>query len=449
MSPSIDFGRPSLSNGHANGHANGVNGSLKKHRNLQGFSTRAVHVGSEPNAETGAVIPPISLSTTYRQDAIGVHKGYEYSRSSNPNRDALERTLASLELGGAHALAFASGSATTATVIQSLGPGAHILSVNDVYGGTFRYMTRVAKENQGVETTFVDLENVSDDGKELLNHIRPNTKLIWIETPTNPTLRLISIPSIRAHLSKLDNPPLILIDNTFPSPFYSSPLLLGADLVLHSLTKYINGHSDVVMGALILPDTHKELADHLRFLQNAIGAVPSAYDSWLAQRGAKTLGLRMKAHGLNALALARVLQASPLVEEVIYPGLASNPRHHVAWESLSPHAKKWIESLPGNMSASTDFPYSGMISFRIKGGLQEAEKFLTLTHYFHLAESLGGVESLVEHPAMMTHGSVPLADREKLGITDNLIRMSVGIEEEGDLVEDVLQALDKAASHLA
>jgi len=203
------------------------------------------------------------------------------------------------------------------------------------------------------------------------------------------------------------------------------------------------------MGALILPDTHGALTDHLRFLQNAIGAVPSAFDSWLAQRGAKTLGLRMKTHGLNALAVAHALQASPLVEEVIYPGLTSHPRHHIAWESLSPHAKKWIESLPGSMSASTDFPYSGMISFRIKGGFQAASKFLSATHYYHLAESLGGVESLVEHPAMMTHGSVPLAEREKLGISDGLIRVSVGVEEEQDLVEDILQALDKAAGHLA
>jgi cystathionine gamma-lyase len=267
--------------------------------------------------------------------------------------------------------------------------------------------------------------------------------LIWIESPTNPTLRLISIPSIRAHISKLANPPLILVDNTFLSPFYSSPLLLGADIVMHSLTKYINGHSDVVMGALILPNTpfHTELAQKLRFLQNAVGAVPSAYDSWLAQRGAKTLGLRMKAHGTNALAVARALRSSPRVEEVIYPGLASHKRHHIAWESLSPHARKWISSLPGELSADTDFPYSGMISFRIKGGLEAAERFLTGTRLFALAESLGGVESLAEHPARMTHGSVPAAERAQLGISDGLVRLSVGVEEEEDLVADVLQAL--------
>jgi cystathionine gamma-lyase len=443
MAPGLDLRHNSFSNGH-------VNGLSKKLPHIDGFSTRAIHVGSEPNRETGAVIPPISLSTTYKQDAIGVHKGFEYSRSSNPNRDSLERTLAALELGGGHALAFASGSSTTATVLQSLGPNAHIISVNDVYGGTFRYMSRVASENQGLETTFIDLESLSEDGEELVSQIRGNTKLIWIETPTNPTLRLISIQSIRAHISQLENPPLILVDNTFLSPFYSSPLLLGADIVLHSLTKYINGHSDVVMGALIVPNTHfhTEIANKLRFLQNAIGAVPSAYDSWLAQRGAKTLALRMRAHGLNALAVARALKASPLVEHVTYPGLASHPRHHIAWESLSPHAKKWIESLPGNLSSTTDFPYSGMISFRIKGGFEAADKFLTSTRIFTLAESLGGVESLAEHPAKMTHGSIPLAEREKLGISDGLIRLSVGVEEEEDLVEDVLQALEKAAGYL-
>ncbi|KXN86831.1 Cystathionine gamma-lyase [Leucoagaricus sp. SymC.cos] len=444
MAPALDLRHTTVSNSH-------VNGVSKKHHPVEGFSTRAIHVGSEPNLETGAVVPPISLATTYKQDAIGVHKGFEYSRSSNPNRDALERTLASIELGGGHALAFASGSSTTATVLQLLGPNAHIISVNDVYGGTFRYMSRVAKENQGLETTFLDLENLSEDGAELLNEIRDNTRLIWIETPTNPTLRLISIQSIRAHISKLENPPLILVDNTFLSPFYSSPLLLGADIVLHSLTKYINGHSDVVMGALILPNTpfHTELASKLRFLQNAIGAVPSAYDSWLAQRGAKTLALRMKAHGVNALAVAHALKASPLVEEVTYPGLASHPRHHIAWESLSPHAKKWIEALPDQLSSTTDFPYSGMISFSIKGGLEAADKFLTSTRLFALAESLGGVESLAEHPAKMTHGSIPPAEREKLGISDGLIRLSVGVEDEEDLVEDVLQALEKAAGHLA
>ncbi|TFK35277.1 Cys/Met metabolism PLP-dependent enzyme-domain-containing protein [Crucibulum laeve] len=414
-----------------------------------GFGTRAIHVGSDPNEETGAVIPPISLSTTYKQNGIGVHKGFEYSRSGNPNRNALESTLATLESGGAHGLAFASGSSTTATVLQSLGPNAHIISVNDVYGGTFRYMNRVASENQGLETTFLDLENAGDE--EISAAIRTNTKLIWIESPTNPTLRLIDIAHMASIAHSHPSHPLVLVDNTFLSPFYSSPLLLGADIVMHSLTKYVNGHSDVVMGALILPARHEKLAERLRFLQNAIGAVPSAYDSWLAQRGAKTLHLRMKAHGTNALAVAKVLEASPHVENVIYPGLASHPRNALAYKSLSPHARKFVDSLspPSSDLASPPaggFPFSGMITFRIKGGQAEAEKFLTSTRLFTLAESLGGVESLAEHPAQMTHGSIPPAERALLGIDDNLVRLSVGVEEEEDLVQDVLQALEVAVA---
>jgi len=436
MSPAINLTTPIINGVVSNG--------LKKH--IDGFGTRAVHVGSEANQETGAVIPPISLSTTYKQSAIGVHKGFEYSRSGNPNRNSLETTLASLESGGAHALAFASGSATTATVLQSLGPNAHIISVNDVYGGTFRYMRQVAKENQGLESTFLDLENAGDD--EILGAIRENTKLIWIETPTNPTLRLVDIRRIANIAHSHPSRPLILVDNTFLSPFYSSPLLLGADIVLHSLTKYINGHSDVVMGALVLPSTQLALAEKLRFLQNAIGAVPSAYDCWLAQRGAKTLHLRMKQHGRNALAVARALEDSPGVEEVLYPGLAgktedSKRRHQMAWGSLSPHARRFIEQEfgDGDVPPSTGFPYSGMVSFRIRGGIKEADTFLTSTRLFSLAESLGGVESLAEHPGKMTHGSIPEGKRAMLGIGDNLIRLSVGVEEEDDLVQDVLHAV--------
>ncbi|KAH7921657.1 hypothetical protein BV22DRAFT_1018906 [Leucogyrophana mollusca] len=414
-----------------------------------GFGTRAIHVGSEPSAETGAVIPAISLSTTYKQDAVGVHKGFEYSRSGNPNRDALESTLASLESGGAHALAFSSGSATTATVLQSLGPNAHVVSVNDVYGGTFRYMRRVASETQGLETTFVDLEKADDE--TVLASFQDNTKLIWIESPTNPTLRLVDIPRVvslaRSHPSR----PLVVVDNTFLSPYYSSPLLQGADMVVHSLTKYINGHSDVVMGAAILPSHHSQLAAKLRFLQNAHGAVPSPYDSWLAQRGAKTLHLRMKAHGTNALQVAQALERSPYVEEVIYPGLASHPKHALAYRSLSPHAKKFVDSLRSTVDAdgvSQDseggFPYGGMVSFRIRGGAIEANKFLTAARLFTLAESLGGVESLAELPSQMTHGSIPETERAILGIGDNLIRLSVGVEEAEDLVHDVEQALEFA-----
>lgn len=390
-------------------------------------------------------------------------KGFEYSRSGNPNRDAFETTLASLEAGGAHGLAFSSGSAATATVLQSLGPGSHIVSVNDVYGGTFRYMSRVARENQGLETTFVDLETADDAA--FISAIRENTKvcscsavylpdawhltcllsqLIWIESPTNPTLRLIDVARIASLAHSHPSSPVVLVDNTFMSPFYSSPLLLGADIVLHSLTKYVNGHSDVVMGALILPEHRTAFADKIRFLQNAIGAVPSPYDCWLAQRGAKTLHLRMKAHGTNALAVAQALERSPLVEQVIYPGLASHPRNDLAYTSLSPHARKFVDSLQVKRSEDAGFPYGGMISFRIKGGEKEAEKFLTSTKLFTLAESLGGVESLAEHPAKMTHGSIPEAERAILGIGGNLVRLSVGVEDVDDLVADVLQALEVA-----
>lgn len=416
---------------------------------VDGFGTRAIHVGSEANAATGAVIPPISLSTTYKQDGVGNHKGFEYSRSGNPNRNALETALASLEAGGGHALAFSSGSAATATIVQSIGPNAHVVSVNDVYGGTFRYFKRVASETQGLESTFVDFENADDD--TILASFKDNTKLIWIESPTNPTLRLVDIHRIvslaRSHVAK----PLVVVDNTFLSPFYQSPLLLGADIVVHSVTKYINGHSDVVMGAAILPPHHVRLAEKLRFLQNAHGAVPSPYDSWLAQRGLKTLHLRMKAHGVNALKVAKALQRSPYVEEVLYPGLGSHPRNALAYRSLSPHAKKFVDDLRSirdedgvSPDSEGGFPYGGMVSFRIRGGAEEADRFLTALRLFTLAESLGGVESLAELPAQMTHGSIPEKERSLLGIGDNLIRLSVGVEEGDDLVRDIEQALQVA-----
>ncbi|KAG8735800.1 hypothetical protein FRC10_010152 [Ceratobasidium sp. 414] len=423
------------------------------HNTNAGFGTRAIHVGAEANAETGAVIAPISLSTTYKQDRVGKNKGYEYSRSGNPNRDQLERLLASIEAGGGDAVAFSSGSAAIATVFQALGPNSHVVSVNDVYGGTFRYMTRVAKENQGLETTFVDLENSSDE--QVAAAFRDNTKLVWIESPTNPTLRLVDIRRIARLAHAHPSNPLVVVDNTFLSPYYSSPLLLGADAVVHSLTKYINGHSDVVMGALIVPSvsTHPRaaaFAQRTRFLQNATGAVPSPHDCWLAHRGAKTLHLRMQAHGRNALKVASYLEsvAGPdsAVESVTYPGLESHPRHDLAVRQLSPHAKKFIDGLsPRELVAGV--PFGGMISFRIAGGLDEAEKFLVSSQYFTLAESLGGVESLGEVPASMTHGSIPEAERAALGITSNLIRLSVGIEDADDLIADIEQALRTAVPH--
>jgi len=283
-------------------------------------------------------------------------------------------------------------------------------------------MTRVAAETMGIQTTFLDLENLSDE--DILKEIRPNTKLVWIESPTNPTLRLLPLSRLTSLFHSHPSKPLVLVDNTFLSPYYSSPLLLGADIVLHSLTKYVNGHSDVLMGALILPAHQSAVADRLRFLQNAIGAVPSPYDCWLAQRGAKTLGLRMKQHGLNALKVAQFLETQPEVEQVIYPGLASHPKNDLAYETLSPHAKKWVDSLPKEEKHG-GFPFSGMVSFRLRPSpslanatasdvaanlLDRAQQFLPSLSIFTLAESLGGVESLAEHPALMTHASIPDAE---------------------------------------
>ncbi|KAF7327671.1 hypothetical protein MKEN_00346500 [Mycena kentingensis (nom. inval.)] len=457
-----------LANGHSStnsAHANGVQKSDDPSRSW-GFATRAVHVGSEPSTETGAVIPPISLSTTFKQDSVGIHKGFEYTRSQNPSRAALEKMLASIEAGGAHALAFSSGSAATATVIQSLGSDAHIIAVNDVYGGTWRYMERVANELSGLSVSWIDPEGSAEQIRAAL---RPNTKLIWLEAPTNPLLLLPSLPEISAllteiyshppeEIAKLNFPrlrPAVLVDNTFLSPYYASPLLSirlpdgtmtdGADIVIHSLTKYINGHSDVLLGCIILPP-HSAHLERLAFLQNAHGAVPSPFDCFLAQRGAKTLQLRMQASGQSALALAQTLRAHPAVESVIYPGLATHPRHQVAWRSLSPHARRWIDKLPGvTEDGHGDFPFSGMLSVRLRSETQ-ALRFLEELKLFTLAESLGGVESLAEHPATMTHSSIPVDEREERGITGGLVRMSVGVEDTKDLIRDALRALEIASA---
>lgn len=447
-------------------------------------------------------VPLLSL-TVDESDRRPIPQGYEYSRSDNPNRRALESQLAILE-GGEHGLAFASGSAATATVFNAIGSGSHVVSVNDVYGGTFRYMKRVAKENQGVDVTFLDLENLEEES--ILAALRPNTKvciqlylrlysdtdtlrqqLIWIESPTNPTLRLIDIRHVAQIVAQHPSRPLVLVDNTFLSPYYQSPLKLGADAVLHSLTKYVNGHSDVVMGAVILKGPSENSNPHLedfisrlRFLQNAIGAVPSPYDSWLAQRGAKTLQLRMRQHGLNGLAVARALEKAKsrgLVRDVVYPGLPSHPRFGIAYKvSLSDQAKHWVDSLRGSrplglaLDSESDtydpdrhgIPFGGMVSFRINGAEKETDSFLANLKFFTLAESLGGVESLVEVPEKMTHGvsamslsirncvlticlqSIPPAERALLGIGPDLIRLSVGVEDPEDLVRDIERALEVA-----
>ncbi|KAJ3230221.1 hypothetical protein HDU78_008529 [Chytriomyces hyalinus] len=380
------------------------------------FDTRAVHAGQQPDPHTGAVVPALSLSTTFAQASAGVHKGYDYSRSGNPTRAAFETAVASLEQGK-HCLAFASGSVTTATIVNMLPAGSHLVSVNDVYGGTFRYFTKVAASN-GVDVSFVDM----NDPNNILKHIKPNTRMIWIETPTNPTLRLVDIAAV-AKIAHSRPDLLLVVDNTFMSPYFQNPLTLGADIVVHSVTKYINGHSDVVGGVAI---TNSEaIFEKLRFLQNSIGGVPSPFDCFLANRGLKTLHIRMRQHQENALAVAKHLESSPHVERVIYPGLPSHPQHALA------------------MRQSKGF--SGMVSFRIKQGtLDKSNTFLASLRLFCLAESLGCVESLAELPAVMTHASLTPEARAALGVDEGLIRLSVGIEDKRDLIRDLDQALEKA-----
>ncbi|KAI0229978.1 cystathionine gamma-lyase cys3, partial [Massospora cicadina] len=379
-----------------------------------GFATQLIHASQSPDASSGAVIPPISLSTTFKQSAAGVHQGYEYSRSGNPNRQQFENAVATLEKGD-YGLAFASGSAATASIVNTLPSGSHIVSVNDVYGGTYRYFTKVAS-TKGITVDFIDMK----DPQTLESAMKPNTKLVWAETPTNPTLRLVNIKAV-AEITHRHGARLV-IDNTFLSPYFQNPITQGADIVVHSVTKYINGHSDVVMGVAVTNDA--ELYDDLKFQQNAYGAVPSPFDCFLAHRGLKTLALRMRQHGSNALAVARYLERSPRVDKVIYPGLASHPQHELAKAQQS--------------------GFGGMVSFRIKGDGETADRFLQALNIFTLAESLGGIESLCELPAKMTHGSIPANEREELGITDNLIRLSVGIEDVKDLVDDLEQALASA-----
>ncbi|OAA65459.1 cystathionine gamma-lyase [Niveomyces insectorum RCEF 264] len=411
----------------------------------RGFGTLAVHAGAPHDPTTGAVIEAISLSTTFAQTAVGQPVGaYEYSRSSNPNRTHFEQAVAALE-HARHALAFSSGSAATATVLQALaasttvGPpvaghdeqhgsttgggssaaGSHVISVSDVYGGTHRYFTQVAKAH-GVRVTFTPAIEV-----DIVDHITPATRLVWIETPSNPTLRLVDIAAVAraAHARGV----LVVVDNTFLSPYLQNPLDHGADVVVHSVTKYINGHSDVVMGvaACNRDDLHARLA----FLQNAGGAVPSAFDSWLAHRGLKTLHLRARAASGNALQLAHALeQRSDLVLAVHYPGLDTHPQRAIA-------RRQHRDGLGG-----------GMLSFRVRAGRAAAARFCQYTQLFTLAESLGGIESLVEVPSSMTHAGIPRAQREAVGVYDDLVRVSCGIEDAADLLHDALQALERAAA---
>ena len=380
-----------------------------------GFGTRAIHAGQKPDPTTGAVMTPVYFTSTYAQDAPGVHKGFEYSRTHNLTRFALEANLASLE-GGKHGLAFASGLAATSTLLQLFDTGTHVVACDDLYGGTFRLFDKVYRR-LGFEFTYVDPAGGAAAVKAAM---RPSTKLVWVETPTNPMLKLVDLAAVAevAHAGGA----LLAVDNTFMTPYFQQPLALGADFVVHSTTKYLNGHSDVVGGAVIM--SSDDLRAKLAFLQNAAGAVPSPMDSWLVMRGTKTLHVRMERHERNARALASWLASHAQVDKVIYPGLESHPQHALARKQAR--------------------GFGGMISFVLRGGLDEARRFLSACKIFTLAESLGGVESLIEHPAIMTHASVPPENRAKLGIVDGFIRLSVGIEDEADLRGDLERAFAAA-----
>lgn len=378
------------------------------------FSTRAIHAGQEPDPTTGAIMTPVYLTSTYVQESPGVHKGWEYSRTHNPTRKAYENCIANLE-SGKFGFAFASGCAATTTILHLLKGGDHVIAMDDMYGGTFRLFDKVLRHD-GFEFSFVDLTEVSNFEKA----IKPNTKMIWLETPTNPTLKLTDIAAI-VKIAKAKNI-LVAVDNTFMSPYFQRPLELGADIVVHSATKYIGGHSDMVGGVAVVND--QALAEKIQFLTNSMGGVQGAFDAYLALRSLKTLPIRMKAHAENGIKVAEYLEKHPLVEKVVYPGLKSHPQHDLAKKQMS--------------------GFGGMITFFIKGGMEASRKFLESVQVFALAESLGGVESLIEHPAIMTHASVPADQRTKLGISDSLIRLSVGIEDADDLIADLKQAFEKA-----
>jgi cystathionine gamma-lyase len=378
-----------------------------------GLGTLAIHAGQSPDPSTGAVMTPIYATSTYVQSSPGEHQGFEYSRSHNPTRFAYERCVAALE-GGTRGFAFASGLAATSTILELLDSGSHVIAMDDVYGGTYRLFERVRRRSAALDFSWVDLT----DPTAFEAAIRPETKMVWIETPTNPLLKLVDIAQIAAIARKRGL--IVVVDNTFSSPILQRPLELGAHIVMHSATKYINGHSDMVGGLAIVGDD-AELAEKMAFLQNAVGGVQGPFDSFLALRGLKTLHLRMKAHCENAAALAEWLQTHPGIERVIYPGLTSHPQHELA--------KRQMDG------------FGGMVTIFVKGGLDGAKRFCERTELFALAESLGGVESLVNHPAIMTHASVPPERRAQLGLYDHLVRLSVGVEALDDLRHDIDQAL--------
>jgi cystathionine gamma-lyase len=382
-------------------------------RNQLSFATRCIHAGQTPDPTTGAVMMPIYATSTFAQESPGVHKGFEYARSQNPTRMAFERCIADLE-GGSAAFAFSSGLAASATVLDMLEHGSHIIASDDLYGGTRRLFEKVRKQSAGLDITYVDL----GDADAVKAALRPNTRLVWVETPTNPLLKLADLEAIakatRGHGT------LLVADNTFASPWVQRPLEFGFDIVVHSTTKYLNGHSDMV-GGVVIVGQNQEVREKIAFLQNAVGSVSGPFDSFLALRGLKTLSLRMERHCTSALKIAEFLEAHSQVDGVIYPGLASHPQHELAKRQMR--------------------GFGGIITARIKGGLDGATRFLERCQLFTLAESLGGVESLIEHPAIMTHASVPPQVRAELGIDDGLVRLSVGIEDADDLIQDLRSAL--------
>ena len=387
---------------------------MSRKKNKQGFETRAIHAGQEPDPTTGAIMTPIYTSSTYVQESPGVHKGYDYSRSINPTRKALEACIADLE-GSNFGYAFASGMSASATVLEILSSGDHVIAMDDLYGGTYRLFENVRKRSAGLDFTFCDLSNV----KALEASLKPNTKMIWIETPTNPLLKIADLKVISSFAK--NNNLIAVCDNTFCSPFVQNPLEFGFDIVVHSATKYLNGHSDLIGGVVVCSDDKTELAEQLLYLQNAVGSIMNPFDSFLLLRSLKTLPVRMERHCSNAIQIANFLESHNSIQRVIYPGLESHPQHEIAKEQMN--------------------GFGGMISVEIKGGLEGAKKFLERTEIFSLAESLGGVESLIEHPAIMTHASIPPEVREEIGISDGLVRLSVGIEALEDLTDDLEKAL--------
>lgn len=382
----------------------------RKHK----LATRAIHAGQQPDPATGAIMTPIFATSTYVQSSPGEHKGWEYSRSHNPTRDAYEKCVADLE-GGIRGFAFASGMAATATILELLNSGDHVVAGDDLYGGTFRLFHRIRERSANLQFTFTQLEDMD----RLRGAMRPETRMVWVETPTNPMLKIIDIAAAAeiAH----EHGALLVVDNTFASPVLQRPLELGADIVMHSATKYLNGHSDMIGGVAVVRDD-QELAENLWFLLNSAGAIQGPFDSFLALRGLKTLALRMRAHCENALQIAQWLESHPAIERVIYPGLPGHPDHALAMRQM------------GGLGG-------GIISIDLRGGLEKTRRFLERCELFSLAESLGGVESLINHPAIMTHASVPADIRARLGISDTLVRLSVGVEDVDDLIADLEFAL--------